>query len=101
MQHAAARGSAASAAEWAKVSKAADKALALLLLDKGPRPMEISTVNMCQDGHENKHQDPENECETETEQCGADETQQCVHVEDNAEETEQWLNEDYYLQSEA
>ena len=89
LQHAAARGAAASAAQWAKVSKAADKALALLLPDKGPRPMDISTVYMCQDSHENKHQDTENECETETEQCGADETQQCDHAEDHAEETEQ------------
>ena len=39
LQHAAARGSSASAAEWAR-----DKALALLLPDKGPRSMEISTV---------------------------------------------------------
>ena len=43
LQHAAARGSSASAAEWAKASRAADKALALLLPDKGPRSMEIST----------------------------------------------------------
>ena len=49
LQHAAARGSSASAAEWAKVSRAADKALALLLPDKGPRSMEISTVYNCQD----------------------------------------------------
>ena len=49
VQHAAARGSSASAAEWARVSRAADKALALLLLDKGPRSMEISTVYNCQD----------------------------------------------------
>ena len=63
MQHAAARGSSASAAEWAKVSRAADKALALLLLDKGPRSMEISTVYNCQDiGFE---------CEPEKEQSGA------------------------------
>ena len=34
LQHAAARGSSASAAEWAEVSRAADKALALLLPDK-------------------------------------------------------------------
>ena len=94
MQHAAARGSSASAAEWAKVSRAADKALALLLPDKGPRPMEVSTVYMCQDSHESKHQDTENECETETGQCGADETQQCDHVENHVEETEQWLSED-------
>ena len=86
LQHAAARGSSASAAEWAKVSRAADKALALLLPDKGPRSMEISTVYTCQD--------TENECETETELCGVDETQQCDH----AEETEQWLNEDFYRQ---
>ena len=49
LQHAAARGSSASAAEWARVSRAADKALALLLPDKGPRSMEISTVYNCQD----------------------------------------------------
>ena len=94
LQHAAARGSAASASEWAKVSRAADKALALLLPDKGPRPMEVS-IFMCQDSHENKHQDTENECETETEQCGVGETQQCDH----AEETE-WLSEDFHRQSE-
>ena len=63
MQHAAARGSSASAAEWAKVSRAADKALALLLPDKGPRSMEISIVCTCQDtGFE---------CEPEEEQSGA------------------------------
>ena len=39
----------ASAAEWAGVSRAADKALALLLPDKGPRSMEISAVHNCQD----------------------------------------------------
>ena len=49
LPHAAARGSSASAAEWARVSRAADKALALLLPDKGPRSMEISTVYTCQD----------------------------------------------------
>ena len=105
LQHAAARGSSASAAEWAKVSKAADKALALLLPHKGPRQMEVSTVYMCQEGdsddqdsHENKHHDTETECETETEQCGVDETQQCDHAEDHAEETEQWLSEDYFRQ---
>ena len=49
LQHAVARGSSASAAEWARVSRAANKALALLLLDKGPRSMEISTVYNCQD----------------------------------------------------
>ena len=59
LQHAAARGSSASAAEWAKVSRAAAKALALLLPDKGPRSMDISTVYTCQD--------TEYECETETE----------------------------------
>ena len=60
LQNAAARGSSASAAVLAKVSRAADKALALILLDKGPRSMEISTVYACQDtGFE---------CETETEQ---------------------------------
>ena len=60
--------------------------------------MEVSTVYMCQDSHENKHQDTENECETETEQCGANETQQCDHVKDHVEETEKWLSEDYYRQ---
>ena len=63
MKHAAARGSSASAAGWAKVSRAADKALALLLPDKGPRPMEVSTVYMCQEG-DSDDQDTENECET-------------------------------------
>ena len=63
LQYAAARGSSASAAEWAKVSRAADKALALLLLDKGPQSMEISTVYNCQDiGFE---------CELEKEQSSA------------------------------
>ena len=63
LQHAAARGSSASAAEWAKVSRAADKALALLLLDKGPKSMELSTVYKCQDiGFE---------CELEKEQSGS------------------------------
>ena len=38
-----------SAAKWARVSRDADKALALLLPDKGPRSMEISTVYTCQD----------------------------------------------------
>ena len=84
LQHAAARGSSASAAEWAKVSRAADKALALLLPDKGPRSMEISTVYTCQD--------TENECETE--QCGVD----MIHKCDRAEETEQWLSEDFHRQ---
>ena len=60
LQHAAARGSSASAAEWARVSRAADKALGLLLPDKGPRSMEISTVYTCQA--------IESECGTETEQ---------------------------------
>ena len=92
LQHAAARGSSASAAEWAKVSRAADKALALLLPDKGPRSMEISTVYMCQKvddqrSHKYKHQDTENEYEIETD----DDTQQC-------DETEQWLIEDYFRQ---
>ena len=63
LQHAAARGSSASAAEWAKVSRAADKALALLLPDKGPRSMEISTVY--------NYQDIGFECEPEKEQSGA------------------------------
>ena len=75
LQRAVARGSSASG--WAKVSRAADKALALLLLDKGPRSMEISEVCTCQD--------TENEYEMETVLCGVDKTQQC----DPAEETEQ------------
>ena len=82
LQHAAARGSSASAAEWARVSRAADKALALLLPDKGPRSMDISTVYTCQD--------TENECETE--QCGVDMSHKC----DRAKETEQWLIEDFH-----
>ena len=86
LQHAAARGSSASAAEWVRVSRAADKALALLLPEKGPRSMEISTVYTCQD--------TEYECETETEQCGVDETQQCDH----AAETEQKFSEDFHRQ---
>ena len=81
LQHAAARGSSASAAEWAKVSRTADKALALLLPDKGPRSMEISTVYTCQD--------TKNECESE--QCGVDKIHKC----DRAEETEQWLIEEF------
>ena len=48
--------------------------------------MEISTVYTCQD--------TEYECETETEQFGVDETHQCDH----AEETEQWLSEDFHRQ---
>ena len=60
---------------------AADKALALLLLDKGLRSVDISTVYTCQD--------TEFECETETEQSGAT---QWVHAKthkcDRAEETE-------------
>ena len=67
--------------------------LALLLPDKGPRPMEVSTVYVCQEG-DSDDQDTENECETEIEQCGADETQQCDH----AEEIEQWISEDYHRQ---
>ena len=63
LQHAASRGSSASTAAWAKVSRAADRALALLLPDKGPRSIEISTVYNCQDiGFE---------CELEKEQSGA------------------------------
>ena len=38
----------------------------MLLPDKGPRSMEISTVYTCQD--------TESECVTETEQCVADNT---------------------------
>ena len=60
LQNAAARGSSASAVVWAKVSRAADKALALILSDKAPRSMEISAVYACQD--------TEFACETETEQ---------------------------------
>ena len=86
LQHAAARGSSASAAEWARVSRAADKALALLLPDKGPRSMEISTLCTCQD--------TESECGTETGQCVVDNTHKC----DRAEETEKWLSEDLHRQ---
>ena len=88
MQHAAARGSSASAAEVARVSRAADKALALPLPDKGPRSMHISTVYMSQEGIYDDH-DTETEYETETE--NDDETQQC-------DETELWLIEDYFRQ---
>ena len=48
--------------------------------------MEISTIYTSQEGGCDD-QDTQHECETETEQCGVDETQQC-------EETEQWLSED-------
>ena len=65
-----ARGLSASAAEWARVSRAAEKALALLLPDKGLRSMQIS-VYMSQEGVCDE-QDTENEYETETD----DETQQ-------------------------
>ena len=41
LQHAAARGSSASAVEWVRVSRAAGKALVLLLPDNGPRSMEL------------------------------------------------------------
>ena len=58
-------------AHRARVSRAADKALALLLPDKGPRSMEISTVYMCQD--------TEFKC-------------------DHAEETGRWLIEDFHRQ---
>ena len=61
------------------------KVLALLLPDKRPRSMEISTVHTCQDR--------DHECETETEQCGVDETK-CDHV----EELEQWFSEDFHRQ---
>ena len=86
LQHAAARGPTASAAEWARVSRAADKALALLHLDKGPRSMEISTVYTCQD--------TEFECGTETEQCVVDNTHKCSSV----VETKKWLSEDLHRQ---
>ena len=86
LQHAAARESLASAAEWARVSRAADKPLALLLPDKGPRSMQISTVYMSQEGICDDH-DTENEYETETD----DKTQHC-------DETEHWLMEDYFRQ---
>ena len=69
-----------------RMARAADKALALLLLDKGPRSMDISTVHTCQD--------TENECETETEQCGVDNTHKCNRV----VETEKWLSEDLHRQ---
>ena len=72
LQHAAARGSSASAGEWARVSRAADKALALLLPDKGPRSMEFSTVYTCQA--------IESECGTDTEQCIVDNIGRCNHV---------------------
>ena len=72
LQHAAARGSSGSAAEWARVSRAADKALALLLPDTGPRSMEISTIYTCQD--------TESECGTETGQCAVDNTHKCNRV---------------------
>ena len=93
MQHAAARGSSASAAGWTKVSRAADKALAVLVLDKRPRSMEISTVCTCQEG-DCDDQYTKDECDSEIWQCGVDEIQQCDH----AEETEQRLSEDYYRQ---
>ena len=86
MQHAAARGSSASAAEWARVSRAADKALPLLLPDKGPRSMEISTVYTCQD--------TESECGTETEQCVTDNT----HKWNRVVETKKWLSQDPHRQ---
>ena len=86
LQHATGRGSSASAAEWAKVSRAADKALALLLPDKGPRSMEISTVYT--------YQDTESECETETGQCTVDNAHKC----DRVVETEKWLSEDFHRQ---
>ena len=86
LRHAAARGSSGSAAEWARVSRAADKAHALLLPDRGPRSMEISTVCACQD--------TENECGTETRQCVVDNTHKCNRV----VETEEWLSEDFHPQ---
>ena len=75
LQHAAARGSSASAAGWAKVSRAADKALALLL-----------PVYTCQD--------TESECETETGQCAVDNAHKC----DRVVETEKSLSEDFHSQ---
>ena len=48
LQHAAARGSSASAAEWARFSRAADKALALLLLDKGPSSVSLKRNSLMQ-----------------------------------------------------
>ena len=61
----------ASAAEWAKILRVADKVLALLLLDKGPRSMDISVVYTCQS---------ESECGTEAEQCEADNPCKCNRV---------------------
>ena len=55
-----------------KISKAADKALALLLPDNGPIPMEISTVYTSQD----------TENEYETEQCGIDMSHKCDRAEE-------------------
>ena len=81
-----ARGSSASAAEWAEVSRAADKALALLLPDKGPGSIEISTVYTCQDA--------ESEYGTEIGQCTVDNAHKC----DRVVETEKWLSEDFHRQ---
>ena len=49
MKHAVARGSSVSATECARISRDADKALSLLLLDKGSRSVEISTIHNFQD----------------------------------------------------
>ena len=81
LQHAAARESSGSAS-----GRAADKALALLLPDTGPRSLEISTVYT--------YQDTESECETETGQCTVDNDHKC----DRVVETEKWLTEDFHRQ---
>ena len=84
LQHAVARGSSASASEWSRVSRVADKVLALLL-DKGPRSMEISTVYTCQA--------IESECGTETEQCIVHNSDKCNHVVEK-----KWPSEDLHRQ---
>ena len=98
LQHAAARGSSASAAEWAKVSKAADKALALLLPDKGPRPMEVSTVYMCQEivmtrtAMRANTRTPRTSGTLRLSSVEPTRLSKCDHAEDHAE---QWLSEDF------